>query len=132
MKRISLLLPWLLLAALVLSACGASISDTPPTAGSYTTGDDGTVVNLVKGDTFDVYLPMDKDAEEYWQIGTLDSQVIQPTGKPVQVQKETGEQIQLRFKATKAGEAGLQLIYLKEGDSEPQKTFTLFVKVADK
>lgn len=132
MKRISLILPWLLLAVLILSACGASISDTPPTAGSYTTDDDGTVVNLVKGDTFDVYLPMDKDAEEYWQIGTLDSQVIQPTGKPVQVQKETGEQIQLRFKATKAGEAGLQLIYLKEGDAEPQKTFTLFVKVADK
>ncbi|MEN6409835.1 MAG: protease inhibitor I42 family protein [Anaerolineaceae bacterium] len=132
MKRISSILPWFLLAAFVLSACGASISDTPPTAGSYTADDDGAVVNLVKGDTFDVYLPMDKDAEEYWQIGTLDSEVIQPKGKPVQVQSETGDQIQLRFKATKAGEAGLQLIYLKEGDAEPRKTFTLFVKVAEK
>lgn len=132
MKRPFLLLGLILLAALTLVACGASITSTSPTAGSYTEADDGATLQLAKGDTFDVYLPMEKDSEEYWQIGSIDDADIQPDGKPVLTHGDEGDRIQLRFKAVKVGETTLTLIYLKEGDRLPQKSFSLKVAVVEK
>jgi inhibitor of cysteine peptidase len=129
------LLVWglvVLLSTLALSACGSSGEV------KLDAGDDGTQVEMEEGQILVITLDSAPTTGYRWERIVSEDSTLQQVGEAefrrgpwaIFVVGAGGKEI-LRFKAEKAGETDLELVYHQpwEKDIEPAKTFTVQVVV---
>ena len=118
----------------LLTACGA-----PPTPAasiqSLTEADAGRSIELRVGDQLEVTLPGNPTTGFQWEVGSVDTSVIKPSGEPEFKSSSSalgsGGQFTLRFEAVAPGQTTLKLIYHRpfEKDTPPAQTFEVSVTV---
>jgi inhibitor of cysteine peptidase len=126
MKKGLGLLIGLILAGLVLSACGAQ---------QITENMDGQTVTVKPGETFTITLTGNPTTGYGWQMADLNTAVLkilsEPSYKPDTLMTGSGGTYVYKFEAVGAGTATIKFNYLRawEKNKLPYKTFTITVAV---
>jgi len=121
----------ILLLLLSLVACS-----NPQGIGSLTEEDNGKTITLNLGDTLPVRLQGNPSTGYTWEPVKAELKILTQVGGPEFIAQNpgtagSGGTVTLRFKATKAGQESLKLIYHRswEKDIAPLKTFEITVIV---
>ena len=118
----------------VLTACSAPPAPATPIQ-SLTEADAGRSIKLRVGDKLEVTLPGNPTTGFQWEVGSVDTSVLKPIGKPEYKSSSnalgSGGQFTFRFEAVAPGQTTLQLIYHRpfEKDTPPAQTFEVTVTV---
>ena len=99
--------------------------------------DTGSTVWILSGETLEVALKGNPTTGYMWEVASVDTTVLVRIGKaefiPDRMARGAGGMIIVRFKAGKAGQTHLKLIYHRsfEKDIPPVKTFEVTVLVEE-
>jgi inhibitor of cysteine peptidase len=100
--------------------------------------DNGSEVELHKGQTFVVTLDSNPTTGFSWGVGTIDEEVVQQVGQPIfEAESQLGEVVgaggseTLRFLAAGTGESDLQLTYRRPWEEavKPEQVFEISIVV---
>ena len=102
---------------------------------ALTEADAGSSSELRVGDKLEVTLPGSPTTGFQWEIGSVDTSILRPTGEPEFKSSSdalgSGGQFAFRFKAVAPGQTTLKLIYHRpfEKDTPPAQTFEVTATV---
>lgn len=125
-----------LVSAIVAVVCLLALAFCAPSKSPTVLGesDNGKNITLNKGDSLAVSLPGNITTGYTWEMLPMNPAVLAYAGEPEMTPNSqvlgSGGTIVLRFRATDAGQADLELVYRKSSETTlPEKTFTVHVTV---